>query len=214
MRSRGYRAYAAVLVMGVGACVQGSTSYTPPTEAQSAVENSVVINRPMDQVWRQLVARLSGEFFVINNIDRSSGLINVSYSGDPEIVLDCGTVTSSVTNARGARTYNFPGARARAQYETLTNGILLGVERRIALEGRANILVMSEARGGTRVTANVRYVVTAEWRYTALDGRRDDRRETVSFNTGTSATIPGTAGTTCRSNGEMERRIIRLAQSV
>jgi len=41
-----------------------------------ATTNSKVIRLPRDVVWNRAVPNLGKQFFVINNLDRSSGLIN------------------------------------------------------------------------------------------------------------------------------------------
>ena len=62
--------------------------------------NTVTIDLSKDALWAKMIPALGKEFFVINNLDKASGLINISYSGDPERYVDCGIITSQVSNAR------------------------------------------------------------------------------------------------------------------
>jgi hypothetical protein len=93
----------------------GSTDYTRPT-TNPQVENSKIINKPREAVWNAAVPALGKQFFVINNLDKASGFINLSYTGNPEAYIDCGRWVSYVKNAAGERTYAFPGASAAQVY--------------------------------------------------------------------------------------------------
>src|SRR5690554_3895515 len=101
----------------------GKLDYHRPT-TPVAMQNEKVIKKSRDQVWDDAVPALGKQFFVINNLDKSSGLINVSYSGDPERYVDCGRINSYVKNARGERTYDFSASSAAQQYEIMVNGHL------------------------------------------------------------------------------------------
>ena len=135
MKVIGWVAAAAALV----GCA-GKQEYVRPTAA-AAVENVKVVNRPRAEVWDAAVPALGKQFFVINNLDKASGLINLSYSGDPQRYVDCGRIISFVKNARGERTYNFAGASARVDYEMMVDGAhLIFLSRRLELDGRINLI--------------------------------------------------------------------------
>ena len=97
----------------------GKLDYVRPSTAPGSANNTKIIDKPREAVWNSSVPELGKQFFVINNLDKSSGLINVSYNGDPEKYIDCGRVTSYVKNARGERTYDFPASKANQQYEVM-----------------------------------------------------------------------------------------------
>src|SRR5262249_7083662 len=121
--NRKWMAIGALLLSACGSSLQ----YTAPNEIAPQA-NSKTVAKTKDQVWSALVSGLSAQFFVINNIDKESGLINITYSGDPELYIDCGTIAST---PRGVGTKNsiFPGARRFQVYE-VTNGIFYGVVTR------------------------------------------------------------------------------------
>jgi hypothetical protein len=56
----------------------GGATYKPPSALDKPILSTKTINRPIDSVWKDAVAELGKNFFVINNIDKASGLINVS----------------------------------------------------------------------------------------------------------------------------------------
>ena len=123
----------AALTLLAGCAVEGRLDYRPP--APVSLSNTATVERSKDAVWKQLIPALGKEFFVINNLDKESGIVNVSYSGDPERYVDCGLLTSYVKNAKGERTYKFPGARAYMVYETMDMGRLFSIERKVNVEG-------------------------------------------------------------------------------
>ena len=158
-----------------------------------------------------MIPALGKQFFIINNLDKESGLINISYSGDPETYVDCGRIKSYVKNARGERTYDFPSARAYQAYEVMDTEGGTGywqVERKVQLEGRMNLILQEIDAGSTNITANTKYIVTRTFSTQGPNGR-DSGTDSVSFNSGQSATLPG-AKTECRATGKFERDVLDL----
>lgn len=202
----------AVALMSAG-CLSGSFAYTPPSQATPPPPMSLTIDKPLDAVWKEIVPALGSRFFVINNLDRASGLINVSYSGNPETYIDCGQIDSWVENARGKRTYNFPAASSRT-YELKGPDGLYVAERKMSLEGRMNLILESLSPEQTRATVNTRYVVT---RYT--QSRRVDlpvgnsNTDTIAFNAGQRGEFPKRGPTepvACQSTGKLEADVLDL----
>jgi hypothetical protein len=202
-------------IFGLSACA-GKVDYTPPAPP-SQFENSVVIDQPQLAVWQRIVKNLSRDFYVINNIDKDSGLINISYSSNPEDIIDCGRIRSYVKNARGERTYDFPAAKAAQSYEVMDmqygNGLLF-IDRRVAVEGRANVIVQPVDQNHTSVSVSAKYIVTKTFvaRNTAPNSIPLSQTDTISFNSGGSATFPGNLPSTCRSTGKLEGDVIAAAR--
>jgi hypothetical protein len=61
----------------------------PPPLSPPPVRNSVLISKPFDQAWAEAIPAVSRSFFVINNVAKDSGLINLTYSGSPEGMVRC-----------------------------------------------------------------------------------------------------------------------------
>lgn len=191
----------------------GRLDYVPPT-VQSRPDNSIVVNKPRDVVWKQIVPALGKQFFVINNMDKDSGFINLSYSGDPERYVDCGRIVSYVKNARGERTYDFPGSKSEQQYEIMNSNGLFLVNRKMSLEGRINLTFEEISSDKTRVTANTKYVLSrASTVQNAGGGIPQSFNHTMSFNSGQSGTLPGQEGKhlECHPTGLLEREVLSLA---
>lgn len=177
----------------LGGCVAGTYNVVPPTHPDR-FENSIVVNKKRVDVWAAAVPRLGKQFFVINNIDQSSGLINVSYSGDPESFVDGGVVTSTFKNARGERVYTFPASRKQVAYEVFRDGKLYAVDRGLSLEGRANLIVEDLPNEQTRVTATVRYILTRTVKFRDVLGNESAPfSETIAFNSGEKGVFTGGA---------------------
>ena len=71
----------------------GKLQYFPP-QTNPTLNNEVTINKSKEDVWKYLIPMLGKQFYVINNLDKNSGIINVSYGGDPEKYVDCGRIYS------------------------------------------------------------------------------------------------------------------------
>src|SRR5579883_799529 len=193
----------AVLVLLAGCA--GKVEYTPPSV--SAGTNTKHVNKAKDAVWDQLVPALSKNFFVVNTIDKSSGLINISYSGNPERYVDCGEFHSYVKNARGERNYRFNAAVENVAYETFVNNALLAHQRKVSLDGRMNIVVEPAGKAESNVTVNTRYVLSITYVERDIEGHTANLSNTISFNSGGS----GQGQTiTCRPNGEFEKQVLEL----
>ena len=202
----------ATLSLCVAACA-GKVDYIRPTTQVSPSSNIKTVERTRDAVWDASVPELGKQFFVINNLDKSSGLMNISFTGDPERYIDCGRITSYVRNMQGERTYDFPGAKAQQSFEVMDPSVgLFFIDRRMNLEGRVNLIFEDTEQKTTRVTANTRYVVTRT--LTVRKARNNFPQtftDTISFNSGGSASFPLNAqGPTaeCVSTGALEREIL------
>ena len=196
----------------VSACA-GKFEYTPPLTTPST-DNTTTIDVSKDELWNKIIPRLGKQFFVINNLDKDSGLINISYSGDPTRYIDCGHIYSYVKNARGERNYSFSAASPNESYEIMM-GNLIFVNRKMSLEGRINVILESLQANKTRVTANTRYVLTKSSTVRDVQGRTHNSSDTINFNSGGSASFPNPGAkdqTKCVATGALEREILDLAK--
>lgn len=150
-------------------CATSTASYSPPSVPK--IENSKVVNKPFEVVWDGLVKNLSSDFFVINNIDKNSRLINLSFTSQtPSEYVDCGVTTRVFNNVRGEQRVVYKTADGAFFNEANDIGHVFAVRRATRLEGRSNIYVAPEG-DGTNVTVNTKYVVNINVSVTAPDGR-------------------------------------------
>lgn len=191
--------------------------YIRPSTSAVPGQNIKIVEKSRDAVWAASVPALGKQFFVINNLDKASGLMNVSYTGDPERYIDCGRITSFVKNAQGERTYDFAGAKAQQNYEILKPAVgLFFLDRRMSLEGRVNLIFEEVGPTTTKVTANTRYVVVRTQNVrSAAGGIPGNSSETISFNSGSGASFPANQqgqSAECVSRGTLETEILSAVQ--
>jgi len=154
------------------------------------------------------------KFFVINNMDKESGFINVSYSGDPELYVDCGSATSYVKNAAGERTYSYRAAQKSTDLEVMDSQGLFFIHREMSLEGRINVLVQPISNNSTTVTVNSRYILTRTSNVRDVNNRTSTFKSDVTFNTGQTGSLENSNGrqpTICVPTGGLEKSILDLA---
>lgn len=199
------------IIIIVSSCAH-KFQYTQPKMNYNVIKSKTV-NMSKDQVWKKIISKLSETFFVINNIDKESGLINISYSGDPQKYVDCGEIYSYIENLRGKRTYQFPASSAHQEYE-IWEDQLMPVKRNMSLEGRINIVVQEIEPEKTQVSVNSKYIITKEFSvyrtdYNTYQGFWQKSSETFSFNTGGKGTQ---SSIECICNGELEKSILDLIE--
>ncbi|MBI3995664.1 MAG: hypothetical protein HY349_06795 [Nitrospirae bacterium] len=201
-----------IMVITLGGCT-GKLDYIRPV-TDPRVENSKIIDKHREAVWNAAVPTLGKQFFVINNLDKSSGFINLSYTGDPEAYVDCGRIVSYVKNLRGERTYDFAGAKAEQSYEVMNDAGLFFIQRKMSLDGRVNIVFEEIGPDRTRVTANTRYVLSRYLQIQDLTRQYSGQNtnNSITFNSGSGASFPATGGraTECVATGKLERDILSL----
>jgi hypothetical protein len=199
----------AALLLASG-CVSYHDSYIPPP-VRVPSDNSIVINKSKDQVWKGIIPALGGSFYVINNVDKESGLINVSFNADPGKYIDCGQIHYDITNPQGRRDYDFPGAIKDTQYEYIVPRLgLIRFSRKMQLEGRINFIVQELGPQSTRVTANVKYVITRGLTAVDVYGRQESVSEAISFGSNQREKFSGQSPTICQSSGAFERDLLEL----
>lgn len=199
----------------ISGCATGKLNYTPPEKTQ--VVNSKVIKSSKEKVWSKAIPKLGKSFFQINNIDKASGLLNVSFSADPNKYVDCGTLHTQVQNARGTRKYDINLSDKLSQYETFSNSTLWAVTRQLSLEGRINLIFESVSSTETKVTANAKYVLNMSNRSVGgLDNnyRPFDTTTTnaASFDSNSSGSFNNGGQTICYANGKLESELLSLIE--
>ena len=203
---------ATAFLLFLSGCASSTLSYTEPANVQK-VQISKTIDKPRDAVWAAAVPALGKDFFVINNMDKASGLINVSYSGDPHSFVDCGHISASFSNLRGTQNFEFDGSARDANYTQYKNPLMINLHRQMNLDGRINIIFESPTPNTTVVTVNARYVLDRHLQARASNGAGDSRQDEVSFSSNGRAAFPEvgvTQATSCVPTGKLEQDVLRL----
>ncbi len=219
----------------ISCATPGSTTHTYVRGNSYDVKNEKFINASPEVVWDTFVRELSKSYFMINNIDKGSRIINISFSSDNAAeYVDCGKteskITKSMLNKRGLDFYSLNICEKNQMViegGALNQGgimapIICDVSRNPSLEGRMNIYVAPE-NGGTLVTVNCRYILTVNFtndcEYYAPAGNlvHTDRKKD-SYDCSLDSKRPSSCETLngkpifCSSTGKLEQEILSLAE--
>ncbi len=195
------------LLFVMSACATKVT-YDQPIEAD--IVNAIVVDDDFEDVWDKLVPRLSKSFFVINNIAKDSKILNVSYSGDPEKYVDCGTLKIQSPTAGPKEMKTYPASRARINEQVVLGIQTFTMSRSLDLDGRINV-VLEEMDDGTQVSVNSRYVLNRSVRYEDIYGHLvDSDSESIIFNTNQKGV--SNSGQYCVATGVLEAEILSLVK--
>lgn len=201
----------------------GQFTYTPPGSPAPG-SNSIILNESKDVIWTKMIPKLGERFFTINNLDKSSGLVNITYKGDPEAYVDCGRTESRVKNVRGERTYDFPVSRANQEFEAFIGSELFVVTRKMVLEGRMNLIFEEMGENKTKISAKAQYVLTntqTNRQISALidtnekgtmDADIEEVTEAINFNSNGSASFRTIPNAKCQPTGKFEKDVLSLVQ--
>lgn len=221
------------IVALIGCATPGRSGYNIERTNIYPFKNEKIVNRPFNQVWDELVRDLAKSFFVINNIDKESRIINVSFNTEtPEKFIDCGKTRRTYSRGKENEEYVyeiaassfFKTALAAGPYKNLPQTNF--VSRRTSLDGRINIYV-APREGGTQISVNARYIFTVNVKGNYVienvygtpiaRGNLETDTGTCSFNT----TQPNTCDfgsaqetvlVTCKSRGVLETDILNFVK--
>lgn len=144
----------------ISACTGTSSGIVQPATPVGKTDNTIIIQQPFEAVWDRMVKNLATDFFVINNIDKSSRLLNVSFStSNAQEYVDCGRFVGSWTAGKSRREdYDFP--LVSSSRHIIANAVgMFEVRRNVRTEGRSNIYIAPEG-ANTNVTVNVKYIIS------------------------------------------------------
>jgi len=174
-------------------------NYTPPLSAVK-YPVSVTINKSKNELWPILMKELSNEFFVINNIDKSSGLINLSYDVDPTNYIDCGFISfnseSNIDKQKASsKMIKFP-------FNGPFENSAIRTYRYMSLSGRINVFVNQVKKYKTVVKVNIRYKIS----------KRVERKGAYPYVSNAVSNSNDRAvfreGTICYPTGKLERKVL------
>lgn len=158
----------AICLLISGCATQGVNTYEHKDPQPIKVKNEIIINKPYGQVWDMLVRDLSKSFYVINNIDKESRIINLSFvSNVPADYVDCGSTHRTYKQGDKLEVFDYVSAET-SRYKAATDiqpnknfSYYYIIDRNTKLEGRSNIYIApsDNDKNGTIITVNTRYVL-------------------------------------------------------
>lgn len=193
-----------------GCIVSGTTQYVPPTDTGS-IDNVAIVERPKEDVWAQLVSRLSENFFEIQTMDETSGLVSLGYDGHPLGCVDCGVETYEVTDPfGGTREATVRKAQGHQFFEQECGGVIYNVTEEMDLTCVINVLVQEMAPGKTRVSVNAQYTLDQAVRSEDPSHRSTYYRDQTVFTTHEAGRL---GRLRCRATGELEGKVLQMLTS-
>ena len=222
-------AVGAALLLALAGCATHSTTYTPPAPAATKspaasgpvyrpsdvvitdTGSFVVVPRPAQTLQHSATVAAPQRGFALEAASVGGGL-TLHYSGDPQSLVDCGHVTSTVRTDRGDQNYDFPASSAFVQYQVMRNNKVFQVERRMSLDATVTLSFVPVSSGRTRVDARARYLLTRMQTATAPGYVKPlVLNDSVEFASGGSATFPN-AATRCEGTGKLEGDALALVR--
>ena len=212
-----------------GCATQGVSTLDHQDMALHEIKNELQVSRPQSEVWDMLVKELSKSFYVINNIDKESRIINISFSSTtPADYVDCGRSHRTYRQGDKTETFDydiasstrFKVASRRQEHPAFSNYAVL--RRETSLEGRSNIYVApsEKDKNATVVTVNTRYIMSFKIKGEAFAehfngniiprGLVPEQTFSIMFNTNQPGQYTGDDGKTisCCSKGKLENEIL------
>lgn len=150
-----------VATLFIGGCgTKIESTVMPPPEYPT--ENSRIFRASYDEVWKATVNSIGESFFVLENIEKDSGIMSLSFSTKkPDDYIDCGTITDFGQlpgNKKYEKTYNGADALVERTISAVQNQYNPCI-RKLSLNGKCNILVQAIDKKTTKVIVNTRYIV-------------------------------------------------------
>ena len=224
--------YVFLSIAVTGCATQGVNSYKYNEPIQVKVENETIVDIPYSSVWDRLVKQISKSFYIINNIDKESRIINLTFSTNkPEQYIDCGKTDRTYTQDDKTDKFDYAVAAssdyksAAAQQPHPSWASYHMIHRRTNLEGRSNIYIAPSDKDNSKtvVTVNTRYIwtvaISGDYFIENVRGSSFHKGPTtgtpppftVSFNTSEKGESGGTGDKIyCVSKGTLEKEILGL----
>jgi len=165
-----------LLLVGCATPATQQFSYLQPSAA--APTNVIVVNKPFEDAWNDMIKRMTVSQYRINNIEKASRIINLEYQiDDPAEVskyVDCGTVTNRISHKGKERVFNYSDADSRP-YSILTSSeydYWSDITPSSVLGGTVNVYMSPADVSSTEVSVNVRYRVTRSFKSEVYSLRR------------------------------------------
>lgn len=206
------RLYFVILaVIAVAGCASSSYLHYEPSKYE--IHSSKRFSVEFGQFWDLYVEELSKSFFVINNIEKESRIINVSFSvNQPSEYVDCGR-SERISNhpATGKQHFNYLSVDDSTYQAGVDNtNFLWTIKRDTALDGRANIFMAPDGPE-TLLRVNVRYVWSVDVSGISNVGHTSRDTHRLSFSTSETGSLgSGEDKLVCVSNGKLEARLLNL----
>lgn len=209
-----------IVAINLTGCAISNYDYTPPEQVQ--IKTTKTVNQSFNETWQNIIENLTENSFVINNMSKDSGFLNISYStSNADPYLNCGMLKGSYKDAPAApeHFYTFNNIAAPIEYLASTESIFtppaFEIKELKKLNGRINIYVKELDQNKSRIKTNVKYVLDIDtYRRFYFKHERHKKEyekvnsETISFS---SRDVGKGLKRTCVSTGYTEQQMLDYA---
>jgi len=128
------------------------------------INKTKTVDLSFDEAWDNAVKSLSSTFYIINNIEKNSRIINVSFRlNDSTKYIDCGTSMRTINYKKKPNIFVYETAGSD-YYEFLSStregySLWSEADRSSSLSGAANIYFIPLSKSKTSITVNVNFLL-------------------------------------------------------
>jgi len=191
-------------------CCAAPLRYNFPTKSPLDEERKIIINKSKDEVWDKLLEGLADKFFSVNNIEKDSGFINVSFhSNDACKYVDCGSYNVSISG----RKKDIPICNCSVEkHGAYYSGVWKFRDCSTSVEGRINILVQEVSENQSTMFVDTRFIVkNSSNLWSAWDGSTMYKQAVIVFDSDTKGSDRGIH---CVSTGVLEKDVMDVIASL
>ena len=175
--------------------------YVPPNIDNTNFKNSVITNKNFEETWTSVLDFVSDSFFKIENLEKDSGLLMLSFSSkEAEKFIDCGDFEYTLF---------FTGEEFKGSYIDYAKSGLLAI-----LEAKMKINIQKIDNKSSKISVNTNYTYSTQHALGYYDPKLN---QTYSFVSGGYQTIDvinpikGSIPTrTCKSTNFAENAIFNI----
>lgn len=204
-----------LLVITLSSCASHSLNYKEPVKpATFEIQRDYQLS--FASVWEKLVEGLAKKNFIIDSVNKDSGLIVASRKVEPpSSFVDCGHWDGNFKNMRVDEKYDFKGADS-ANYMTKNGDVFVAINRISTLNTKSNIFVKKIDAKKTTVSVSVSYVLnfaikSSAYVYPQGQVYGSDFLK-AEWNSTEQGSLGGNNKTRCYSNFQLEKDILDLVK--
>jgi len=176
-------------ILGGCAASPATQIYHHTLAKERKIENTVVIDKPFEQAWNDIIKRMTVTQYRINNIEKSSRIINLDFQADTatdvEKYIDCGASTRVITFKGKPRNFNYAlaGTQSYEMVEKNNYFYWYEVSPHVNLTGTVNVYMSPLNAKQTELSVNARYALRRVLSGKYYTQRRDgEYRESGDFH--------------------------------
>lgn len=142
----------------IGCSSKINSNYSQPNEYTESTTR--IFNASYDKVWKAAVDSIGKSFFVLENIEKDSGIMSLSFSSkNPSDFIDCGTTVDSGKLHGKDYSLSYSNTDTHLMKWLTLNDIPVQCARGLKFNGKSNIIVNKISTDKTSVNVNTRYIV-------------------------------------------------------